>query len=180
MPKQKTIKAFDVWKLDAKNWDEFFRLIVEDGLRLRDAAVKLKQPYTLVYPFIHDGGEMEKRYTAALKAVARDHMDETVPIADSVRKTTIPARVAAAKLAIEARQVYAAKADRERFGDVVRIEKEIKVTADAGLIGVAGDLLRLVKKPAPAALPGRVFENEATAGMAEAIPEREALCKPTG
>lgn len=170
--RQKTVRAFNEWKLDPKNWDEFFRLITEDRLSFRDATVRVKQPYTLVHPFVHDGAELEARYTAVLKAVARDYMDQTVPIADSVRGTKIPAKVAAAKLAIEARQVYAEKADRERFGDVVRIEKDVTVTADAGLIGLAGELLRMVKKP-------RVLEH-ATAATAEVVPERELLCKPPG
>lgn len=171
MARQVTIRAFDAWKLDPRNWDAFFRLITEEGLSLRNAAMKLKQPYTLVFPFIHDGAEMQKRYELAQKAVARRLMDETLPIADSVRKTKIPARVSAAKLAIEARQVYAAHADRDRFGEVVRVEKTVSLEMDAGLVGTIGDLLRVKRAPVTFEnAPGQVLEQADSSSASALLP----------
>ena len=157
--RKKTAKAFDAWKLEPKNWDEFFGLIIEKKLRFRDACFELKQPYRLIFAFVHDGGEMQARYDAALKAVARDYMDETVKIADSVRKTTIPARVGAAKIAIEARQAYAKTADKERFGDSMRVEKTVEHGVDQALLGTVGDLIRLAS--------GRVVEGTVLAQASE-------------
>jgi hypothetical protein len=87
-------------------------------MSLRDAAIEgVKQPYTLVYPWLHDGGEMQKRYEAALAAMADDLMHERLKIADSVRKSRNPVAVSAAKLACEVREQNARSWGRERYGE---------------------------------------------------------------
>ena len=159
--RQKTVRAFEAWKLDPKNLDEFFGLIVEKRRGFRDACFDLKQPYRLMFAFFHDGGEMQARYDAALQAVARDYMDETIGIADSVRKTKIPARVGAAKIAIEARQAYAKTADKERFGDSMRLEKSVEHGVDSALLGAMGDLLALAARGAGRVVEGTVLAQAA-------------------
>lgn len=114
----KTIRAFEEWSLVDENWEGFFRLIVEgDRMRLRDACVAVKQPYSLVYPFLHDGGAMQKRYEAALAALADDLMHERLEIADSVRSAKDQVTVAAAKLACDVRRENSEKWGRERYGE---------------------------------------------------------------
>lgn len=118
MPRLKTIRKFEEWKADPKNVEELFRLIVEERMSLRDAAMEgVKQPYTLVYPWLHDGGEMQKRYEGVLAAMADDLMHERLKIADSVRKAENPVAVQAAKLACEVREQNARSWGRERYGE---------------------------------------------------------------
>lgn len=118
-PRLKTIKAFDEWKLDEENLAEFFRQIVEERLRMRDACVAVKVPYRLMYPFLHDGGVMQARYEAALAAVGDDLMHERLAIARRVResKTEIPAHVMAAKLDCDVLESTAKKWEPARYGD---------------------------------------------------------------
>lgn len=157
----KTIRAFDEWKLDEANWTEFFRLIVEERLRMRDACVKLKQPYRLMYPFLHDGGAMQKRYEAALAAVGDDLMHERLQVARSIResKTEVPAHVMAAKLDCDVLESTAKKWTPERYG-----EKEaqrgggITVIVDRSCggaveISAGGAIARIPLGDSPEALP---------------------------
>lgn len=159
MPRKKTIRRFEEWASEPANIDEFFRLILDGGvdeegkrkpLRFRDACVALNVPYTLMYPLVHNTAELKERYDAVLRAKAHDYQEETIEIADSVRGSTEPAEVGAAKLAIEARQVAASRLDRERFGD----PKETgRITAPVILqiASLRGDVS--VAATAPAALP---------------------------
>jgi len=147
MPRLKTIRAFDVWKADPKNVDELFRLIVEERMSLRDAAIEgVKQPYTLMYRFLHDGGEMQKRYEGVLAAMADDLMHERLKIADSVRGAKNPVEVQAAKLACEVREQNARSWGRERYGEAADAMRGATV-----VIQVAA--LRELPAPAVAALP---------------------------
>jgi hypothetical protein len=57
-----------------------------------------------------------------------------------------PEDVAVRKLQADVSLKLAAKYDRARFGETVRVEKTISVTADAGLLGVASDLLKKVRR----------------------------------
>lgn len=123
MPRLKTIRAFVEWVKDEANIAELFRLIVEDRMRLRDACMKLGRPYTLVYPFLHDGGAMQKRYEGALAALADDLMHERLQIADGVKGSKNPVAVAAAKLRCEVREGNAAKWGKERYGEAFEASK---------------------------------------------------------
>lgn len=118
-PRLKTIRAFEKWKEDEENLDEFFRQIVEEGKRMRDACMAVRQPYRLMYPFLHDGGVMQKRYEAALSAVGDDLMHERLQRAREMRnsKTEVPAHVMAAKLECDVLESTAKKWEPARYGE---------------------------------------------------------------
>lgn len=145
MPRQKTVRAFEEWVKDESNIDEVLRRVM-GGTKLSKLCAEIKRPYTLLYPYLHSTPELKGRYEAALAARADDLMHETLEIADSVRKTKIPARVGAAKVAIETRQALASGWNRERYGETLRVEKTVTHGVDAGLVGTIGDLLRVSKR----------------------------------
>lgn len=162
MPRLKTIKEFEEWVKDEANVEDLLRRVAE-GTKLQKACLDLKRPYTLVYPYLHSTDELKKRYEAALAARADALMHETVEIADSVRKTDKPARVMAAKLAVETRQAIASGWNRERYGETLRVERPPQAPGDDRLLGFASELLKLVKAAEP-----RVIEQEL-----EALPAPE-------
>lgn len=142
---------------DEKNVAELFRLIVEERMRLRDAAVLgVKQPYTLVYAFLHDGAEMQKRYEGALAAVADDLAHEALAIADEqaeVKKedgTTYDPDVARDKLRVDTRLRMASKWSRERYGESQDSQKVVPV-----IIQVADLRGATVQLPVAKSLPMR-------------------------
>lgn len=160
MPRLKTIRAFDQWKLEESNWEAFFGLIVEGELRadgtrkqlsLRDACMAVKQPYTLVYPFLHDGGAMQKRYEGVLAAMADDLMHERLRIADDVLGSDVPSHVQAAALACKVREENARSWGRERYGEAAEAMRGTTV-----LIQVAA----LRELPAPKAALADVSDAE--------------------
>lgn len=159
MPRQKTVRAFDEWVTDAANIDEVLRRVM-GGTKLSKLCVEIKRPYTLLYPYLHSTPELKARYEAALAARADDLMHETIEIADSVRKTKIPARVGAAKVAIEARQHVAAGWNRDRYGETLRVERPAETPSDAGLLGFASELLKLVKSGAAPSAPNEKLIGE--------------------
>jgi len=118
-PRLKTIRAFEKWKLDEENLAEFFRLIVEERKRMRDACMVMKVPYRLMYPFLHDGGVMQKRYEGALAAVGDDLVHERLQRAREMResKTEVPAHVMAAKLECDVLESTAKKWEPARYGE---------------------------------------------------------------
>ena len=107
-------------------------------------------------------------YDAALKVVAADLAFEALDVAGKTqigetRKTKSDGTVEVTeedmlghrRLYSETLLKMAAKLDRQRFGDTLRVEKTVNVSVDAGLLGTAGELLRLV-----ASRPQRVIEHE--------------------
>jgi hypothetical protein len=144
MARKVTIKAFEAWISDEENVIRVLESIA-GGLTLQKTAVAMKQPFTCFYDYFHSTPEREARYLAARKAWVAAKKDEAVEIADSVA----PDRdhVAKAKLQIEVIDNQAKAYDRDRWGDRVQVEKSVSVRADEALIGLAGDLLRLVRRP---------------------------------
>jgi hypothetical protein len=165
--KQKTVRAFEEWAKVEANWEELFRLIVDERKRLRDACVKLKQPYTLVYPFLHDGDKWQKRYNAALAAVGDDIAHERLEIADSVKGAKEPVEVMAAKLACDVRDSLASKWEPERYGDrdsgngggiTVIVDRSCGGTVE---ISTGGATARIPLGNIPEALPAPALESQA-------------------
>lgn len=76
-------------------------------------------------------------YDAALKVRAADLAFDAMQAA----LDATPEDVAVRKLQADVALKLAAKFDRVRFGETVRVEKEVSFTADAGLVGMAADLL---------------------------------------
>lgn len=170
MPRQKTIRAFEEWVQDDANVQDVLKRVMA-GTKLSKVCAEIKRPYTLLYPHLHSTPELKARYEAALAARADDLMHETLEIADSVRKTKIPARVGAAKVAIEARQALASGWNRERYGETLRMERAPETPSDVGLLGFASELLKLVKT---GAAPAERLVGEGSAAEPVALPRAAA------
>lgn len=89
-------------------------------------------------------------YDAALRVRADQLAHEALERADGADAET----VGPAKLQVDTRLKLAGKWDRARYGEMVKVEKTVTVTADAGLVGFAGALLERVGRqekvlPAP-------------------------------
>lgn len=77
-------------------------------------------------------------YDAALKVHAAELAMSVLAAADKgLDKDAVPA----AKLYVDTRKWAAAKFDRARYGEQVKIEKDVNIGVDAGLIGFANALL---------------------------------------
>lgn len=159
MPRQKTVRAFEEWVTDAANIDEVLRRVM-GGTKLSKLCAEIKRPYTLLYPYLHSTPELKARYEAALAGRADDLMHETLEIADSVRGTAEAAEVSAAKLAVETRQKLAAGWNRDRYGETLRVERPAETPSDAGLLGFASELLKLVKSGAAPSAPAEKLIGE--------------------
>ncbi|MDZ4248680.1 MAG: hypothetical protein U0990_01130, partial [Candidatus Nanopelagicales bacterium] len=109
-------------------------------------------------------------YDAALKVRAADLALEAIDIADTpekgVKTKTRPDgslevsegdMIEHRRLQIETRKWLAEKFDRQRYGNTLKVEREVSVRIDAGLLGAAGDLLRLVASGQPR---GRVLDED--------------------
>ena len=96
-------------------------------------------------------------YDAALKVRAADLAFGAMQ--DALDAT--PETVSVARLRSDVALKLAAKFDRARFGETVRVEKEVSVLVDAGLLGSAAELLRLMTDK------GRVIEHESVKLPAE-------------
>lgn len=152
MVRKVTQAKFEEWAKVPGNIEGVLELIA-DGLTLQKTAVKLKQPYMCLYPLFHNGGAWEKQYNDARKAWADKLQDEALEIADNA-PVDEKAGVMKAKLRVETRQNQAKAYHRERWGERVQVDKTITVDVDAGLLGKASDLLKLVKQQP------RVIEGE--------------------
>ncbi len=81
----------------------------------------------------------ESLYDAALKVRAADLAFDAMAAA----LAATPEDVAVRKLQADVALKLAAKFDRVRFGETVRVEKAVTFGVDAGLLGTAAELLRL-------------------------------------
>lgn len=162
MARMVTTKWFhEVWSKDPENIEAFFRLMEEGEkpLRFRDACMALKVPYMLMFTFVDTSEPLKARYNAAKKARATLMQDERLDIARNV-KTDRVSQVMAAKLTCDVLGDQAAKLDREGWGDMLRVEKSVTHTVDAGLLGRAAELLeKVAPSRLPAVLPEKVVEE---------------------
>ena len=85
----------------------------------------------------------EGMYDAALKVRADQLAHEALEKADGADAES----VGPAKLQVDTRLKLAGKWDRSRYGEVLKVDRPITVTADAGLIGLAGELLARIAAP---------------------------------
>lgn len=111
---------------------------IADGERLEKIAKEWRVPKGRFVEWFST--EHADLYDAALKVraadLALDAMDEAL--------AATPEDVSVRKLRADVALKLASKWDRARYGETVRVEKSITVGADAGLLGAAGELLRLV------------------------------------
>lgn len=91
----------------------------------------------------------EELYDAALKVRAADLAFDAMAAA----LAATPEDVAVRKLQAEVALKLAAKFDRARFGETVRVEKQVTFQADLGLLGTAAALLEQRRGRVVEALP---------------------------
>ena len=167
MPRKKTIAAFEEWVKDEANVEDLLRRVAETG-KLQKVCLELKRPYTLVHPYLHSTPELKGRYEAARAAWADALHDEALDIADKVKPEQ--GHVSKAKLQCEVRVQSAKAYNRDRFGETLRVERPVEAPSDAGLLGFASELLKLVKAPAERPV-GRLIEPEQVpSGEATSVP----------
>ena len=82
-------------------------------------------------------------HDAALKVVAADLALEAMQAAFAATPEDVAVRRLQADVALK----LAAKFDRARFGEAVRVERDVTVRADAALVGFAGALLERLSAP---------------------------------
>lgn len=114
---------------------------IADGETLRDVAKAWQVPvgrFTEWFSTQHSD-----LYDAALRVRADQLAHEALDRADGADAET----VGPAKLQVDTRLKLAGKWDRARYGEMVKIDRTITVTADAGLIGLAGELLARIARP---------------------------------
>jgi hypothetical protein len=107
-----------------------------------------------------DGLKLQREILADEAAAG---VDEVVGIADEVEEDKVAiakanARISARKLRAEFRVGLASVMTPERYGKKLVNEQVVSLTADAGLLGAAADLLRLVKRN-EVVVEGEVLEN---------------------
>lgn len=142
MARKRTMQLFEEWSRHPENIEAFWaRLEADEKLTFRDACYSGRIPYMAMYRLVHDTPAILERYQGILKARAHQAIEQTVAIADEVKPEKD--EVAKAKLQVETRQAAASYWDRERYGQRVQVDKSVSVHVDAGLVGLAGDLLKL-------------------------------------
>ena len=115
---------------------------VAEGEPLKDVCKSRGWPYALVAQWLHGDEELLARYDAALQMWVDGLAMETIPISDNAD----PAEVAKAALQVKARQWAAEKLYRARYGQTLKVERSVSVTADAGLVETMGALLGMVQR----------------------------------
>lgn len=158
-------------KADASAPGEVFRLLTdaEDPKTLAEVAKAWAVPKgRFVEWFTTTHADL---YDAALKVRAADMALEALAISDEQAEVvkengeTYDPDVGRDKLRIDTRLKLASKFDRMRYGETVRVERSVMIGIDAGLLGKASELLRLVSSGRPM----RVIEGESSPA-AEAPP----------
>lgn len=142
----------DVVKANPLAAEEIFEMLCDGKTLAQVAKTYVKGGYLPKGKFIDwYTTEHAERYERALKVVTED-------IAHGVKDllyTVTPKNYAAVKVKVDGLLKLMAKWNRPRYGETVRVEKSVTVGVDAGLLGTAGELLRLMAKKEP-----RVIEQE--------------------
>ena len=165
MARKSTVLAFQEWVKVEANVDRVLELVA-GGMTLAKAGLAVKQPYTCLHPYFHSTQELEARYVAARKSWADVKQDEAMVIADEVKADKN--EVAKAKLRVDVRQAQAKAYYPDRWAERVKVEKDVSVTVDAGLVGLAGDLLKKRLSRPPVTIqgePGRVVTESPSAAL---------------
>lgn len=134
------------WTLPKGRFVEWFTTTHAD---LYDAALKVRAADLALEALEFSDGQPRQVVDAAGKPMFDDAGKPIVVDPDPARD----------KLRVETRLKLAAKFDRARFGETVRVEKEVRVSADAGLVGAIGDLISKVRQVGQVRAP-RVIESE--------------------
>jgi len=155
MARLKTIKWFNEWKLVPENVESVFTLMerAEEPLRLRDACMKVKVPFTLMHALIRGETKLQSRYLGILAARSQGHIDRCEDAAKELMEKGKPnqAEAAAFKAASDFHRWQAAKWDKELYGE--QVEVNVKVESFAVL-------LRRVSERKLAAVRGEVVAEQ--------------------
>jgi hypothetical protein len=148
---------------DPQSPSEVFRLLTADEPQKLSAIAKLwavpKGRFVEWFTTTH-----ADLYDAALKVLAADlALDALQAALDAT-----PEDVSVRKLQADISLRLASKFDRARYGETVRVEKGVTFTADAGLLGTMGALLKLVSS-------GVAQERLVGEGAAEEVSKAPAL-----
>ncbi len=143
------------WEL-AKGTPEIESVILQrvaDGETLKGICKSRGWPYSLVAMWLHGNEALLARYDAALQLWVDSLAMETVAISDEQAEVVTKSgevfdpNVARDNLRIKARQWAAEKLHRARYGQTLKVERSLALTADAGLVGFAGELLARLQAP---------------------------------
>lgn len=125
-------QRFEAVKDDPSSPDGVFQRVCE-GESLKDIAKAWEVPRgQFVRWFTESYSDL---YDAALKVHAADLAMEAISIADA------DGDVPRDKLRVDTRKWVASKFDRDRYGEAVKVSRDVSISIDAGLVGFARDLL---------------------------------------
>lgn len=116
MVKKKTIAAFQDWAGDPDAVDSLLQRIA-DGVKLRDACLEARMPYTLVYPFLNSDSRLKARFEAARASVAESLMDDRLELREKALSARESHEVMGVKVAAEIMESTAKAWNRERYGE---------------------------------------------------------------
>lgn len=123
-----------------------------DKIACGDSPKAVADEYCILFGvfmrWIEANADRRREYDAALRIATEGHAHDCIAIADEQKEAVGPGGkvydpdVARDKLRIETRLKLAGKWDRARYGETVKHEHSATLVAvDAGLLGVAADLL---------------------------------------
>lgn len=120
--------------------------LLTDGKRLPEIAKEWRIPKGRFIEWFTT--KHEDLYDAALKVraaeLAMDALDASL--------AATPEDVAVQKLRADVALKLAAKFDRARYGETVKVERDLRLVADAGLLGTMGEILKLATARKPLVL----------------------------
>ncbi len=137
-------------------WEDVF-----DRIACGEKPSEVIKPYCVRFAMfgrvLEEDLARKAEYEAALRIAADGMALETLVIADdgsndtyvdeNGNKRTDTDVIARSKLRVDARMKIAARLNRDRWGESIRVEKTVKVEADAGLLIGMGELLARLAAP---------------------------------
>ena len=130
------LQEFEDFTADPGSVDMLVQRVAE-GETLKEICRSRNLPYSKVAQWICENEGVLRRYEAALALWADALAQESVALAAAAT----PETVNVAKLRIATHLKLAGKWDRERYGERLKVEGAVRVPVDAGLMGLAGELL---------------------------------------
>jgi len=136
LPRVGKMEEYEAFVGDERSAEELVQRVAE-GETLKEFCRSRNLPYGRVAQWICENEGVLGKYEAALRLWADALAQEAVQLA---REAT-PQTVGVAKLRIGTHLKLAGKWDRERYGERLRVDGAVRVPVDAGLVGLAGEML---------------------------------------
>ena len=157
-------ERFERFKRDPTFIDAVCRMIVEYKKHPRHLAERMGVPRYALIRWLSE--EQTEKFYSAMRAIGAD-------VGLDARETI--GKIGDPKKKFDAQMEYAGVLNRETFGARLKLEKEITVKVDAGLVGFASDLIsRIAKRERPAIEAGQVSDAEVVSSPStEAEPARQ-------